>query len=132
MGFINDVMGTFTEPRSYPDSTAAEMSKEEFESSDLLKTILAKAKGGLHGFTVTIGALGCPFERSGMQNRDKSLRYFSEFGDLGSFSYLIVDGYDVMDVLPDRLKVDKLLNEGAIEYTPRVPSFIERWAPCFK
>lgn len=127
MGLVSSILGFFTEPTAYPDSSLSRMSEEEFSSSDLLKTILKK-RGNLKEFKVIVGNMDCPFERSGRQNEDKSLRSFSEFGELGYFDYLVVDGYDVSDALPYRLKIDKLLDEGIVEYAPRERLMLDRWA----
>lgn len=111
------------EPADYPDGS---LTKEE-----TIKKILLYRQKGLRKINKTLGSMACPYEREGVETSDRSLRFFSEFGELGYFSYLIIDGYDCIDSL-ERISAYELVHNGKIVEEPRAPSLWERWLPVLQ
>ena len=108
-----------SEPVVYP--------KGSMESAKIVEYVLAN-RDGLKEFSRTMGSLSLPFTRTGVEN--DRLRYFNEFGGMGSFSYLIINGCDVIDCLDRDIWVSTLVNEGVLKRSKPVRSLLQRWGGC--
>ena len=113
----------FCEPISCPSadsSVTAESVIDNILTKDRTFTRFRKVMGHPH----------CPFERAGIENKDRSIRYFTEFGACGSFSFLIVDGVDVIGRLPTyprRLRIGALIERGVVEYDEQITAPFSRF-----
>ena len=107
------------EPNTYPDAPPG-------NKDQTIKKVLEYRQRGLKPFKKICGSVSLPFEREGVETPDRRLRYFSEFGEMGSFSYLILDGYDCIDSV-DELYVNKLVYEGCIIERKKWPSLYDLW-----
>jgi len=55
----------------------------------------------------------------------RRLKIYTEFGELGYFSYVVLDGCDVIDFISRYFCLDKLLDEGKILEKPSVHEYEE-------
>lgn len=106
------------EPLSYPTGNLSE--------SQVIAKVLEYRQKGLKPICKVLGSLVLPFERKGVETPDRRLRFYSEFGAMGWFSYLIIDGHDCIDALRNT-EASALVNEGKIVEPIRTPSLYERW-----
>ena len=111
------------EPINYPRGTLTE--------EQVVAKVLEYRKKGLKPFKKVLGSLATPFERKGVETPNRNLRLYSEFSGFGSFSYLIIDGHDCIDVLRN-VEVYPLVHEGVIVEPQRFPSLYERWRGLFE
>lgn len=109
------------EPNTYPTGNLTE--------EQVISKVLEYRQKGLKPFKKICGSVANPFERKGVETPDRCLRLYSEFSGFGSFSYLILDGYDYIDILK-KVEVYPLVHEGKIVEPPKYPSLYERWSGC--
>lgn len=106
------------EPNNYPTGNLTE--------DEVIAKVLQYRLKGLKPFKKTCGTIVNPFERKGVETPDRRLRLYSEFSGFGSFSYLIIDGYDCIDVLRN-VEAYPLVLEGKKVKPMKMPSLYEIW-----
>jgi len=88
-------------------------SKKENEFKILTYVIENRHK--LKPFREVMGNVPAHFLRKGFTTDDNQFMYFTEYGDAGNFSYLIIDNYDVIDNISSYY-IEKLIKYGIVEF----------------